>query len=99
MRQLTSLAFIAHPGFKYCTALKLSLNLTVGQTNGGGEEGEYKSLLFQEFSVGLDFTNESSLWNESNRVYLLTCTKAYGFRTVIYLWLLRRDFFLWYLQL
>lgn len=31
-------AFIAHPGFKYCTALKLSLALTVGKTNGGAAE-------------------------------------------------------------
>lgn len=34
-----------------------------------GEKRVYKSLLFQEFNFGLDFSHESSLWNKSNSVF------------------------------
>lgn len=77
-------AFIAHPGFKCCTTLKLSLALTAGKTN-GGEEKEYINLYSFKNSI-LDLTLLMKVaCGTSQMVYLLTCTKVYGFRTVIYL--------------
>ena len=86
------MVFIAHPGFKYCTTLKLSLALTVGKTNGGGKK-EYINLYSFKNSI-LDLTLLMKVaCGTSQIVYLLTSTKVYGFRTVIYLWSLRRDFY------
>ena len=88
------MAFIAHPGFKYLTTLKLSLALTVGKSN-GGDKGKKKYIKLYSFKNSiLDLTLlMKAACGMSQIVYLLTCTKVYGFRTAAYLWSLRRDFY------